>query len=191
MSIDALTGRELSRPSGHEGEGTPSTAETPLDRKKGGPGVPATSIEAFQALDPHKVAGLRRRIAEHLAKGAGTARMVAEALDYDLQGITPRLAELRRMGVAETSGRMTNRTGVSGQAWVLTKNGMAWLLGDYDAPDPNEVLENRRRAHERLLRAVKAITSIRDTRDGNVLVPMHLCVELGLAEQRYREAKRA
>jgi len=148
-----------------------------------------TSQDAYHSLDPHKVAGLRRRIAEHLAKGQATSRMIAVSIDEDLQSITPRLAELRRMGVVETHGRMENVTGKAAVAWFLTPDGTRWLAGSWEPPEPGNISGNRRRALERLLRVVKAIGEIRETKDGKVLVPMHLFVELGVAEQRYREAK--
>lgn len=148
-----------------------------------------TSIDAFHALDPHKVAGLRRRIAEQLVKGQATSRMVADGIEEDLQSVTPRLAELRRMGIVESRGRMENSTGKAAVAWFLTPNGVDWLKGNHEPPDPGNISGNRRRALERLLRVVRAVGEIRETRDGKVLVPMHLLVELGVAEQRYREAK--
>lgn len=133
--------------------------------------------------------GLLRRIAEHLATvDRATSRMVAEALAHDLQAITPRLAELRRLGVVELAGTLANPTGKNALAVRLTENGEAWLRGAW-APVEVDGPPSRRLALERLLTRVATVTRVKETRDGFVLVPMQAMVELGAAEQRFREAR--
>ncbi|MFO1535887.1 MAG: hypothetical protein ABR586_09500 [Thermoplasmatota archaeon] len=163
---------------------TPETVST----SNKGAGVRATSLEAFHSLDLHKVAGLRRRIAEHLAVvGRSSTRLMSEALTLDLQGISPRLAEMKRMGIVETDGRLVNATGKAALAWRLTENGALWLRGEWMPPEDPKAGSAKRNARARFERALQAVLATKDTRDDKVLVPMGLMVELHVAERRLRE----
>jgi hypothetical protein len=94
----------------------------------GAKGKDSTSFEAAQAIAP-RVEGMRREVLEvFAAQGSLTVLEVVGFTRKPRESIQPRVSELRRMGLVESTGeRRKNPSGQSAAVQRITAKGRAAL----------------------------------------------------------------
>ncbi len=94
----------------------------------GSKGTDGTSQEAAAFIAPH-VTGMRRKVLEAYADaGEATALEMVERTGMGRWSLQPRVSELRRMGMLESTGqRRRNPSGQSAAVQRITQRGMEAL----------------------------------------------------------------
>lgn len=149
---------------------------------------PASSSDAHAKLKRGDVERIARRVAQAALAEPGTSHDFALRLKLPHDAVWKRCSELVQGGVLVRVGKARNLD--SGRwAAVLgpTEDTLGYAKGYFDMNEPKSKV--RRERIERVLRLANDIASIRETRDGFVLVPMDKMVELGTALGRERDAR--